>query len=81
MTQILPEGAKCARCDVPIKKFEPFVVSRFGREVQYWHKRSCLGGRKPILSAEPGDEQNSSGGVRGSLNRTSDGSDRDNIPS
>ena len=42
MTQIMPEGTKCARCHVPIKNFEPFVVYRFGREVRFWHKRSCI---------------------------------------
>jgi hypothetical protein len=42
MTPIMPEGTKCARCDVPIKKFEPFVVSRFGKEVQFLHKRPCI---------------------------------------
>jgi hypothetical protein len=42
MTRIVPEGTKCGRCDVPIKMFEPFVVYRFGREVQIWHKRSCI---------------------------------------
>jgi hypothetical protein len=42
MTPIMPEGTKCARCDMPIKNFELFVVYRFGREVQFWHKRSCI---------------------------------------
>jgi hypothetical protein len=42
MTPIMPEGTKCARCDEPIKNFEPFVVSRFGKEVQFLHKRPCI---------------------------------------
>ena len=42
MAQIAPKGTKCAGCDVPIKNFELFVVYRSGREVQFWHKRSCI---------------------------------------
>jgi hypothetical protein len=42
MTQIMPRGTKCTRCHVPINKFEPFVVYRFGSEVHFWHKRPCI---------------------------------------
>jgi hypothetical protein len=39
MTQTMPQGTKCAGCDLPIKDTESFVAYRFGGGVRFWHNR------------------------------------------
>jgi hypothetical protein len=40
MSEIIPKGTKCNRCDLPIKMTDSFVGCRFGHGFQFWHNRS-----------------------------------------